>query len=142
MPKDLEDSSIKFIPDIDHDLLAGLLRGEVVIFVGNGVSRLGGIPSWDDLATSFWKDCFDYNAYIADPVILHCTPQQIEQMQRMKVGANDATTVYERLTTYGIQIVSDTQKQLTTKELVAKLLQQYNFGGTIIIDHDELLKFV
>ena len=90
----------------------------------------------------FWKDCFDYNAYIADPVILHCTPQQIEQMQRMKVGANDAATVYERLTTYGVQIVSDTQKQLTTKELVAKLLQQYNFGGTIIIDRDELLKFM
>ena len=59
MPNDLEDSSIKFVPDIDLDLLERLLRGEVVIFVGNGVSRLGGVPSWGDLATSFWKDCFD-----------------------------------------------------------------------------------
>lgn len=59
MPNDLEGSSIKFVPDIDLDLLERLLRGEVVIFVGNGVSRLGGVPSWGDLATSFWKDCFD-----------------------------------------------------------------------------------
>ena len=39
MPNDLEDASIKFIPDIDPNLLKRLLRGEVVIFVGNGVSR-------------------------------------------------------------------------------------------------------
>lgn len=90
----------------------------------------------------FWKDCFDYNAYIADPVILHCTAAQIEQMQRMKVGANDAATVYERLVTYGVRIVEDTRKQLTAKELVAILLQQHNYGGTIIIDRDELLNLV
>lgn len=90
----------------------------------------------------FWKDCFDYNAYIADPVILHCTTQQIEQMQRMNVGANDCATVYERLVTYGVRIVNDTRKQLTTKDLVAILLQQHNYGGTIIIDRDELLNLV
>lgn len=51
-------TDILAIPLIPSDLLDKFLNDEVIVFIGNGVSRLGGIASWKDLALSFWNECF------------------------------------------------------------------------------------
>ena len=53
--KDFNEEIIPEIPELDEDLLKKILAREIVIFVGNGVSRLGGVPSWKGLAHAFLK---------------------------------------------------------------------------------------
>ncbi|MDD4166625.1 MAG: hypothetical protein PHN29_06350, partial [Endomicrobiaceae bacterium] len=52
----IKNLSIPEIPEIPRDLLAKILREEVIVFVGNGVSMLACIPSWKDLASKYLED--------------------------------------------------------------------------------------
>ena len=51
-----ETNKFEFIPDIPKELLPEILNGNVIVFVGNGVSRLAGIPSWKELAHMYLED--------------------------------------------------------------------------------------
>ena len=66
----LQQPTFDFIPDIHPKLFSAILDGNVVVFVGNGVSRLVGVPSWQELAYMFLDDWFacentdlSYDAY-------------------------------------------------------------------------------
>lgn len=56
---------IPFQPEIPPELLDKILMGEVVVFVGSGVSRLFGVPSWKGLALKYLDDCknLSYDVY-------------------------------------------------------------------------------
>jgi hypothetical protein len=52
------------------DLFKAIIRGEVLVFIGNGVSRLAGVPSWKELALKYLDDWWNkkdsdltYDAY-------------------------------------------------------------------------------
>lgn len=51
-----EDKKIPLIPEIPQELLRKILMGEVVVFIGSGVSRLAGVPSWKDLALKYLEE--------------------------------------------------------------------------------------
>ena len=43
---------LREIPDIPPEIQQAALNGDLVLFVGAGVSMLVGLPSWSDLAWS------------------------------------------------------------------------------------------
>lgn len=52
-------------PDMPEPIIEGGKNGELVFFVGSGVSMLDGLPSWNKLAAKVLKDlceekCLDY----------------------------------------------------------------------------------
>ncbi|MDR0956374.1 MAG: SIR2 family protein [Endomicrobium sp.] len=56
------------IPEIPAKIFEKLEKGEVIIFLGNGIARLGGVPSWKELALSYLEDWLesgdiDYDGY-------------------------------------------------------------------------------
>lgn len=55
----LKQDTFEFIPDLYHkhkELLSQILDGNVIVFIGNGISRLAGIPSWKELAHMYLED--------------------------------------------------------------------------------------
>jgi hypothetical protein len=44
------------IPKIPQDLLKKMLKEEIIVFIGSGVSMLANVPSWKDLALSYLED--------------------------------------------------------------------------------------
>lgn len=56
-------STIPELPEIPPVLRDKLLEGEVIIFVGNGVSRIGGVLSWKELAHAFLEDWYNDEKY-------------------------------------------------------------------------------
>ncbi len=54
-----EDLEVKEIPKIREPILKAALRGELVMFIGAGVSRILGCPSWEKLAISYLKEIYE-----------------------------------------------------------------------------------
>lgn len=50
---------LKEIPDLPQELLKEIVDGNVIIFIGNGVSRVGNIPSWKELALKYLNDWYN-----------------------------------------------------------------------------------
>lgn len=59
----LKQDTFEFIPDLHKhkELLSQILDGNVIIFVGNGISRLAGVPSWKELAHMYLEDWRENN---------------------------------------------------------------------------------
>jgi len=47
------------IPTLPQELLEEITKGNVIVFIGNGVSRLGNIPSWKELAIQYLNDWYN-----------------------------------------------------------------------------------
>jgi hypothetical protein len=57
-----KDGEIKDIPDVPQKLFEAAKNGRLVVFVGAGVSRIIGCPSWIDFAIKQLKDLYDKKA--------------------------------------------------------------------------------
>jgi hypothetical protein len=55
-PRKSNEIRIKNIPDIPSEIFDAAKRGKLVLFIGAGVSRIIGCPSWYKLATLYLKD--------------------------------------------------------------------------------------
>ncbi len=52
----IAENKFQLIPDIPPELFSQILEGNVIVFVGNGISRLAGVPSWRELALGYLED--------------------------------------------------------------------------------------
>ncbi len=64
----IKKTRIPYIPKIPQDLLDKITDGEVIVFVGSGVSMLCNVPSWGELALKYLEDWrsngnLSYDAY-------------------------------------------------------------------------------
>lgn len=50
---------LECIPTLPKELLEEIANGNVIVFVGNSVSRIGGIPSWKELALKYLNDWYN-----------------------------------------------------------------------------------
>lgn len=57
-----KDNDLKEIPDIDQEILKAASSGKLVLFIGAGVSRIIGCPSWKELALLQLKDLYEKRA--------------------------------------------------------------------------------
>lgn len=57
-----ENLEVKEMPEIPEEILKAALRGELVMFIGAGVSRILGCPSWRELAISYLKEIYKKNS--------------------------------------------------------------------------------
>lgn len=58
-------NEIKEVPDVPQGILTAASEGKLVAFIGNGVSRVIGCPSWKELADTqvdylFEKRCINF----------------------------------------------------------------------------------
>lgn len=60
VPMSIE-NKFKLIPDIPSELFSQILDGNVIVFVGNGISRLAGVPSWRELSLGYLEDWRENN---------------------------------------------------------------------------------
>jgi len=51
-----KNDQIKDIPEIPDEITNAAKNGELILFLGAGVSRIIGSPSWKELATRYLKD--------------------------------------------------------------------------------------
>lgn len=56
---DYNDTEIKDIPDVPSQLIVAARSGRLVVFIGAGVSRIIGCPSWDEFAHRQLKDLYE-----------------------------------------------------------------------------------
>lgn len=57
-----KDNDLKEIPDIDQEILKAASSGKLVLFIGAGVSRIIGCPSWKEFALQQLKDLYEKRA--------------------------------------------------------------------------------
>jgi hypothetical protein len=59
---------LREVPDLPEEIRQAALDGDLVLFVGAGVSMLVGLPSWDGLAWKALKDLrqSDYETVCVD----------------------------------------------------------------------------
>lgn len=57
-----KDTEIKNIPDIPEQIKVAARSGKLVLFIGAGVSRIIGCPSWDEFAHLQLKDLYEKKA--------------------------------------------------------------------------------
>lgn len=56
------DEELKAIPDIPQEIFRAASRGRLVLFIGAGVSRIIGCPSWEEFASLQLKDLYEKRA--------------------------------------------------------------------------------
>ena len=57
-----KNTTIKDIPDVPPEVFKAAKNGKLVIFIGAGVSRIVGCPSWSELAHKQLKDLYEKKA--------------------------------------------------------------------------------
>lgn len=103
----LDNNRFQLIPDIPKELLSQFLDDNVVVFVGNGVSRLGGVPSWKELALTYLKDWLragnlPYDAY--DKLQREKDPLALLTICAGKLGKKELKKqLYKRLTAHIVE---------------------------------------
>ena len=112
-----DEHKFPLIPDIrkQGELLPQILEGNVIVFVGNGVSRLAGVPSWRELALTYLKDWLkagnlSYDAY--DKLKREKSPLQLLTICAGKLGKEELKKqLYGRLTEH-IKEDSEEEKRI------------------------------
>lgn len=52
-------SNIPLIPEVPQEIISAIEKGELILFVGAGVSAIAGLPLWSTLANSLIRSCKD-----------------------------------------------------------------------------------
>lgn len=58
-------SNIPLIPEVPQEIISAIEKGELILFVGAGVSAIAGLPLWSTLANSLIRSCKDLG-YISE----------------------------------------------------------------------------
>ena len=58
-------SNIPLIPEVPQEIISAIEKGELILFVGAGVSAVAGLPLWSTLANSLIRSCKDLG-YISE----------------------------------------------------------------------------
>lgn len=58
-------SNIPLIPEVPQEIISAIEKGELILFVGAGISAIAGLPLWSTLANSLIRSCKDLG-YISE----------------------------------------------------------------------------
>lgn len=133
-----QELKIEPIPDIKQDLLIKILREEVVVFIGSGVSMLAGVPSWTGLALEYLKDWrssrkLPYDVY--------------DKLKREKTDPLELLTICSGV--LGVEVVKKQLKEKLTGRLTVKDMEYISriYGyirdlktGYITTNYDDFLE--
>ena len=102
------------IPTLPEEIKHSALDGTLVIFVGNGASRLLGCPSWDGLADLVLRQLAQAE------IINYGTIQRLQNLEAKKKLLQDTDDLIDEVIT---------MRQQEGAALASDLKQQYQFSG-------------
>ncbi|MBR3632754.1 MAG: SIR2 family protein [Elusimicrobiaceae bacterium] len=133
------ENKFDLIPAIPSELLSQFLNDNVIVFVGNGISRLAGVPSWRELALRYLENWFEkgnlsYDAY--NKLKDESDPLTLLTICAGKLGKDELKNeLYARLTQF---IKQDSEEE-------KKILRIYRYirdfhAGYITTNYDDYLE--
>lgn len=135
MIKNNSSDDLKYIPELPKELLEEVANGNVIVFIGSGVSRVGNIPSWEELALKYLKDWYNHPndslSYDMYEQIKNKNPLEILTMCSCHQSF-EINSLNDKLTKH----LSDNDKDLLQK--IYKYLQDFQ-AGYITTNYDNYL---